>query len=604
MMATVVAIDLGASSGRVLRGVFDGERLTLEECSRFPNGPVALPGPACAGGAGAGGSGSGESRAGTSGGGQSGAGQSGAGQSGGSGSGESCAGQSGGSGADGSERSRDEAGVAYEWDILALWRGILDGLREASLRGPVDAIGIDTWAVDYGLLDEGGRLIGNPASYRSARCGRGASEVLDRWDYSWLYARNGLQFQPFNTLFQRVADRAEARADCARTALLIPDLLAYWLTGQARSELTNASTTGLVNAAGRDWDSEILKRLGDDFGVEHIFPQLISPGEVIGEARVEGLDLRTSTGERTPVVAVGSHDTASAVAGVPARTGSFAYISSGTWSLVGTELSAPVLSDEARAANFTNELGVDGTVRFLANIMGMWVQQECLREWAALGDEASGASGRVDWPFLDAQTEAAQPARYLLDMSSPELMAPGAMVERVRSLWFPGPGASSAASSGDDSSSADGSFSPDEAGAGSGDRQASGVDPTERATVLRAITDSLALAYRRAIRRTSELSGTHPEAIHLVGGGSKNRLLAQETADATGIPVIAGPVEATALGNMLVSLRAIGAASGTLMDLRAISRASSALLTYEPRASHAPLWDEADALLGSGGALS
>ena len=573
MMATVVAIDLGASSGRVLRGVFDGERLTLEECSRFPNGPVVLPGHARAGGEGAS-------------------------KPGGAGADESGAGSSRGEGAGGSERSEDEVGVAYEWDILALWHGILDGLREASLRGTVDAIGIDTWAVDYGLLDEGGRLIGNPASYRSARCGRGASEVLDRWDSSWLYARNGLQFQPFNTLFQRVADRREARAECARTALLIPDLLAYWLTGQARSELTNASTTGLVNAAGRDWDPEILGRLLDDFGVEHIFPPLISPGEVIGEARVEGLDLRTSTGERTPVVAVGSHDTASAVAGVPARTGSFAYISSGTWSLVGTELSAPVLSDEARAANFTNELGVDGTVRFLANIMGMWVQQECLREWAALGDEASGASGRVDWPLLDAQTEAAQPARYLLDMSSPELMAPGGMVERVRSLWFPGPGASSAASSGDDSSSSD------EAGAGSGDQQASGVDPTERATVLRAITDSLALAYRRAIRRTSELSGTRPEAIHLVGGGSKNRLLAQETADATGIPVIAGPVEATALGNMFISLRAIGAASGTLMDLRAISRASSALLTYEPRASHARLWDEADARLGSGDALS
>ena len=565
MMATVVAIDLGASSGRVLRGVFDGERLTLEECSRFPNGPVALPGPACAGGAGAS--------------------------------------KSGGAGAGGSARSEDEAGVTYEWDILALWRGILDGLREASLRGSVDAIGIDTWAVDYGLLDEDGRLIGNPASYRSARCGLGASEVLDRWDSSWLYARNGLQFQPFNPLFQRVADRREARADCARTALLIPDLLAYWLTGQARSELTNASTTGLVNAVLRDWDPEIQIRLRDDFGVEHIFPPLISPGEVIGEARVEGLDLRTSTGERTPVVAVGSHDTASAVAGVPARTGSFAYISSGTWSLVGTELSAPVLSDEARAANFTNELGVDGTVRFLANIMGMWVQQECLREWAALGDEASGASGRVDWPLLDAQTEAAQPARYLLDMSSPELMAPGGMVERVRSLWFPGPGASSAASSGDDSS-ADDSSSADEAGAGSGDQEASGVDPTERATVLRAITDSLALAYRRAIRRTSELSGTRPEAIHLVGGGSKNRLLAQETADATGIPVIAGPVEATALGNMFISLRAIGAASGTLMDLRAISQASSVLETYEPRASHARLWDEADARLGSGDALS
>ena len=539
MMTTVVAIDLGASSGRVLRGVFDGERLAIEECSRFPNGPVAVPGPR-----------------------------------------RSDASQSGG-----------EAQVAYEWDILALWRGILEGLREASLRGAVDAIGIDTWAVDYGLLDEDGRLIGNPASYRSARCGVGASEVLDRWDSSWLYEHNGLQFQPFNTLFQRVADRGERRADCARTALLIPDLLAYWLTGEARSELTNASTTGLVNATERDWDPEILHRLRDDFGVEHLFPPIIEPGEIVGDARVEGLDLHTSTGEPTPVVAVGSHDTASAVAGVPAQTGSFAFISSGTWSLVGTELSAPVLSEEAWAANFTNELGVDGTVRFLANIMGMWVQQECLREWASLGDNASGAGGRVDWPLLDAQTEAAQPARYLLDMSSPELMAPGGMVERVRSLWIPGPGVSSSPSVDDESSSVD------EAGVSIGDPKASGVDPRERATVLRAITDSLALAYRRAIRRTCELSGTRPEAIHLVGGGSKNRLLAQETADATGIPVIAGPVEATAIGNMVVSLRAIGVASGTLMDLRAISRASSALATYEPRASHARLWDQADALL-------
>lgn len=541
MMTTVVAIDLGASSGRVLRGVFDGERLAIEECSRFPNGPVAVPGPCRSDGS-----------------------------------------QSGG-----------EAQVAYEWDILALWRGILEGLREASLRGAVDAIGIDTWAVDYGLLDEDSRLIGNPASYRSARCGVGASEVLDRWDFSWLYERNGLQFQPFNTLFQRVADRGERRADCARTALLIPDLLAYWLTGEARSELTNASTTGLVNAAERDWDPEILHRLRDDFGVEHLFPPIIEPGEILGEVHVEGLELRTSTGEPTPVVAVGSHDTASAVAGVPAQTGLFAYISSGTWSLVGIELGAPVLSEEARAANFTNELGVDGTVRFLANIMGMWVQQECLREWASLGDSASGSGGRVDWALLDAQTEAAQPMRYLLDMSSPELMAPGGMVERVRSLWIPGPGLSSPSSSGGDSSSLD------EAGVRVGDPQALGVDPRERATVLRAITDSLALAYRRAIRRTIELSGNRPEAIHLVGGGSKNRLLAQETADATGIPVIAGPVEATALGNMLMSLRAIGAASGTLMDLRAISRASSGLVTYEPRALYSRLWDEADALLAA-----
>lgn len=534
-MTTVVAIDLGASSGRVLRGVFDGERVSIDECSRFLNAPVAIPTPRRA------------------------------------------------PSSDPLEGA--EASSRYEWDILALWQGILAGLGEAARRGSIDAIGIDTWAVDYGLLDEDGLLIGSPASYRSGRCGLGASKVLERWDSAWLYQRNGLQYQPFNTLFQRVADRGERRADCARTALMIPDLLAYWLTGEARSEVTNASTTGLVNARTRRWDLEIIERMRDDFGVEHLFAPLISPGEVIGEARVAGLDLRTSSGAPTPVVAVGSHDTASAVAGVPARTGSFAYISSGTWSLVGTELSVPVLSEEARAANFTNELGVDGTVRFLANIMGMWVQQECLREWASLGDAASGGGGRVDWRLLDAQTEAAQPARYLLDMSSPELMAPGGMVERVRSLWIPGPGTSPSSSS------------RDEAGAGSGDPWAGCVDPLERATVLRAITDSLALAYRRAIGRTFELSGTRCEAIHLVGGGSRNRLLAQETADATGIPVIAGPVEATALGNMLVSLRAIGAASGTLMDLRAISRESSALVTYEPRESHARLWDEADALL-------
>lgn len=547
-MTTVVAIDLGASSGRVLRGVFDGERVRIDECSRFPNAPVAIPTPR---------------RAPSS-----------------------------------ERRDGAEASSRYEWDILALWQGILAGLGEAARRGSIDAIGIDTWAVDYGLLDDNGLLIGNPASYRSGRCEEGASRVLDRWKTSWMYERNGLQYQAFNTLFQRVADHDERRADCAATALMIPDLLAYWLTGEARSEVTNASTTGLVNARTRRWDLEIIERMRDDFGVEHLFAPMISPGEVIGEARVAGLDLRTSSGAPTPVVAVGSHDTASAVVGVPAASHSFAYISSGTWSLVGTELPAPVLTRLACQANFTNELGVDGMVRFLTNIMGMWVQQECLRQWARAGDEAAGAAGKVDWPVLDKQTEASQPLRYLLDMSSPALLAPGGMVERVRSLWVPGPGAVSPST--DEGISGEGG--PTNATGGNGDR--GGVDTAARATVLRAITDSLALAYRRAIRRTFELTGTRCEAIHLVGGGSKNRLLAQETADATGIPVIAGPVEATALGNMLVSLRAIGAASGTLMDLRTISRASSALVTYEPRKSHARLWDEADAIFGSGAARS
>lgn len=544
-MTTVVAIDLGASSGRVLRGVFNGERVEIDECARFPNGPVALPAPGRAG---------------------------------------SLARTRGG-----------EAGVRYEWDVLALWQGVVKGLREAARRGSVDAIGIDTWAVDYGLLDEGGLLVGNPASYRSARCGPGAFRVLDRWEPTWLYERNGLQYQPFNTIFQRVADRGERRADCASTALLMPDLLAYWLTGEARSELTNASTTGLVNARARNWDRAIVERLRDDFDVEHLFPPIIAPGEVIGEALVEGLNLRTSSGGRTPVVAVGSHDTASAVVGVPALVGSFAYISSGTWSLVGTELPGPVLTRDAQRANFTNELGVDGTVRFLTNIMGMWVQQECLREWANSGDAASGVGGRVDWPLLDAQTEASEPLRYLLDMSSPALMTPGGMVARVISLRVPGPGSGCV---GDEAVVHSASLAETELET-RGLEATGEVDPALRATVLRAITDSLALAYRRAVHKTFELSGTRCETIHLVGGGCRNRLLAQETADATGIPVVAGPVEATALGNMLVSLRTVGATSGTLADLRGIARASSVLMTYEPRAERAAIWEEAEALLGS-----
>lgn len=495
MAYTIAAIDLGASSGRVLRGVLDNGRLLVEKCSRFENGPVSVP---------------------------------------------------------------VEGVDDLEWDVLALWTGIRKGLLEAARKGPVDAIGIDSWAVDYGLLDGQGRLLGNPQCYRSERTASAVEAVFAAIPPAELYARNGLQFQPFNSMFQLVADRAQARTRPAASLLLIPDLLAYWLTGRRVCEVTNASTTGLVDPRTRSWDPAVLELLASRFGVDvpGLLPELVEPGEVIGEARLEGVELRTRDGRPTPVVAVGSHDTASAVAAVPAVDGGrFGFISSGTWSLVGIELDGPVLTEASRAANFTNELGVDSTVRYLKNIMGMWVQQECLRQWRDAGME------NMSWPVLDAETEAAEPLRTLFNINDPEFLAPGDMLGRINARC-------------------------EEAGESL---------PGMRAQVLRSITESLVVAYRRALREASELAGEALAVIHIVGGGSKNALLCQATADATGLPVVAGPVEGTAIGNMIIQLRAIGALEGNLADLRRIVAASEPVTRYEPRVEMRAIWDEAEA---------
>ena len=248
------------------------------------------------------------------------------------------------------------------WDILALYQGVLDGLRAA---GPVDGIGIDSWAVDYGLLDDAGALLGNPVHYRDGRTADAAAN-LERLGAEELYATTGLQFLPFNTIHQLAA---EPRLGTARRLLLIPDLLAYWLTGEQGAEVTNASTTQLLDVRTRTWATGLIEKVGAD---PALFPALREPGGIIG-----------ATEDGTPVIAVGSHDTASAVVGVPAEHERFAYISCGTWSLVGVELDAPVLTEASREANFTNELGVDGTVRYLRNVMGLWLLQECVREWSA-----------------------------------------------------------------------------------------------------------------------------------------------------------------------------------------------------------------------------
>jgi sugar (pentulose or hexulose) kinase len=400
------------------------------------------------------------------------------------------------------------------WDILGLYREVLDGLAKA---GPVDGIGIDSWAVDYGLLDADGALLGNPVHYRDERTAH-ARENLERLGAQELYARTGLQFLPFNTIHQLAAER---RLTAAHRLLMIPDLLAYWLTGQEGAEVTNASTTQLLDVRTRTWAPELIEKIGAD---PALFPELREPGTVIGP-----------TDDGTPVIAVGSHDTASAVVGVPAANERFAYISCGTWSLVGVELDRPVLTEASRKANFTNELGVDGTVRYLRNVMGLWLLQECVREWGA------------DTAELLAEA-AKRPKGAVIDPDEPVFLPPGDMPARIVDAC----------------------------------RRTDQPVPEDRPAVVRCIVDSLADAHRRTIVEARELSGREVDVVHVVGGGARNSLLCQLTADACGLPVLAGPVEATALGNVLVQARPLGAVRGDLAQLRSLIRVSQPVTRYEP----------------------
>jgi len=427
-------------------------------------------------------------------------------------------------------------GDTLHWDVLGLYRGILDGLRAA---GPLDAVGIDSWAVDYGLLDASGALLGNPVHYRDARTDGVADRVHATIPAAELYAVTGVQVLPFNTIYQLVAAAETPQLDAAGELLLIPDLIGHWLTGARASEITNASTTGLLEARNRTWSKDVITRAGIDAG---LFPALVEPGTRLGELR-RHLGLGP-----VPLIAVGSHDTASAVVGVPATTGRFAYVATGTWSLVGIELEAPVLTEASRAANFSNELGVDGTVRYLRNVMGLWLLQECLRAW---GDPDLG-------PLLDAA--AREPAlAAVVDAGDPAFIAPGDMPARI---------AAACVRLGQDA-------------------------PATRAATVRTILDSLALAHRRAVREAVALSGHDVEVVHVVGGGARNTLLCRLTADACGLPVVAGPVEAAALGNALVQARALGAATGGLPELRALLAATQDLTRHEPTGSRAA-WEVAE----------
>ncbi|AIS01890.1 rhamnulokinase [Streptomyces glaucescens] len=421
------------------------------------------------------------------------------------------------------------------WDVLALYSAVLDGLRAAGAAtgGRLDSVGVDSWAVDYGLLDADGALLGNPVHYRDARTEGIAEAVWAAVPAAELYAATGLQYVPFNTLYQLTAARSRAQFAHAKRLLLIPDLMAYWLTGEQGTELTNASTTQLVDPRTGDWSYDVAARLGIDLS---LFAPLRRPGDPAGVLRGEVLEETGLTGP-VPVTAVGSHDTASAVAAVPADGERFAYICTGTWSLAGLELTAPVLTEESRAANFTNELGLDGTVRYLRNIMGLWLLQECVRAW-----------GEPDLGELLRAAAVGPALRSVVDAGDPAFLAPGRMPERIAEAC-----------------------------------RASGQPvPRTPAETTRCILDSLALAHRRAVEDAQRLAGTSADVVHVVGGGVRNALLCQLTADACGLPVVAGPTEAAAFGNVLVQARAHGLV-GDRADMRRLLTRTQPLTRYEPR---------------------
>jgi rhamnulokinase len=482
-LVTVAAVDLGASSGRVVvaRGGADG--FVLDEVHRFANQPI-------------------------------------------------------------------RAGGTLRWDAPALRSGVLEGLRAASSRGGgLDAVSVDGWAVDYGLLDGDGRLIANPAHYRDPRTDRPFARVMgDHEGGARWYDATGIASRAFNTVFQLMADRDAGGLERAQHALLVPDLMTYWLCGAMGTELTNASTTQLLDPRTMRWAPEVV----DERAVPiELFAALWAPGEVAGPMSPS---VAASVGlpGGTAIVVGPSHDTAAAVAGVPAQDDAFAFVCTGTWALVGLELPHPVITEASRTGGFSNEVGVDRTIRFLRNVTGFWLLQECVRDWRAAGRD-------VD---LDALTLAAAelPATgALIDVQEPEFNPPDDMARRIVAACA----------------------------------RTSGVDLESDAQILRCILDSMAVAIRQAVRDAMRLAGREVRTVHIVGGGVANPLFCQLVADACGLPVVAGPTEAASWGNVLVQARALGVLSGPLADLRSIVRRGTSLATYSSHDDE-PRWQRAE----------
>ena len=478
-MRNLLAFDLGASNGRAILGQFDGEKLTMRELHRFENNYIEM------------------------------------------------------------------NGVFY-WDLPYLYNQLKLGLlafRQANV-GELDCFGIDTWGVDYGLLDKNGHLLSNPRAYRYS-VDEDMEEVWKTVDFKTLFAHTGIATMNFNTVYQlcRRKREGDVALENAETMLFMPDLLGYFLTGEMKSEYTEATTSMLYNPTIKDWDWEIIGQLGLP---KKIFTKLDRAGSLRGKLRPE---LAAELGlNQASFAAVGTHDTASAVAAIPG-TGSFAFCSSGTWSLFGVETDEPILSDAVRDSNFSNEGTIQGGFRPLKNIMGLWLIQECRRDWQKAGQSYS-------WNEIVEEAKKAEPFRSIIDPDYGEFFAGGRMIEKIQSFC----------------------------------RETKQPVPETVGQIARCIYESLALKYRWALERLEEIKGEHITQLNIVGGGCNNKLLDQFAADATNRTVVTGPVEGAAIGNLLAQAMALGDIKS--MDaLRDVVRRSEPVETYCP--NHTPAWEHA-----------
>jgi rhamnulokinase len=465
---TVLAIDLGAESGRVMAVHYDGAALRLEELHRFPNVSVTVRG-------------------------------------------------------------------TLFWDVLRLWNDIQIGIGKGKAHQPA-SLGVDTWAIDFGLLDRDGALLGNVAHYRDNRTDGMMERVFAQVSKADVFAQTGIQFMPINTLYQLMSmvEAQSPQLAAAQTFLTVPDLLNYWMTGAKVCEFSNATTTQLFNPRTGAWATDLMDALGIP---SRIFPDIVQPGTQLGSY------------DGVPVIAPATHDTGSAVAGVPAKTPNYTYLSSGTWSLVGLEVPEPVINDAALRANVTNEGGVYEMYRLLKNVMGLWIVQQCRATWQREGRSYG----------YDELVQLAQDAPLLQSFFNPDdarFLPPGDHPAHVRA-WCAEHGQPA---------------------------------PETHGAIVRSVLESLALAYRQVIDNLEALSGQTVEVIHIVGGGAQNTLLCQMTADATGRSVLAGPVEATVLGNAVVQLITLGELRDIAEGRELIARTSS-LTRYEPQEREA--WEEA-----------
>jgi rhamnulokinase len=494
-----LAFDLGAESGRAMLGQFDGERIRLSEVHRFPNGPVRLP----------------------------------------DGGGTGC---------------------RLHWDVLRLWGEIKRGLALAVQEHGADlaGVGLDTWGVDFGLLDRDSALVSNPYHYRDSRTEGMIEEAFRRVPREEIFRQTGIQFMQLNSLYQLLAmvvSRSPA-LDIAETFLTMPDLFNYWLTGRKVCEFSIATTTQCYDPRQGNWAIPLLEKMGIP---TRIFPEIVPPGSVLGELLpVVAEEACPEPSRRVgvsglPVIAPACHDTGCAVAAVPAKGADFVYISSGTWSLMGAELPEPVINKQSLAFDFTNEGGVGGTFRFLKNIAGLWLVQECRRTWARA---ASLTGEELSYDKLTQMAAQADPLQSFVDPDYGEFLKPGDMPARICAFC----------------------------------RMTDQPVPQSKGAVIRCALESLALKYRWVLERLEEILGRHLEPIHIVGGGTQNRLLNQFAADATGRQVVTGPVEATAAGNVITQAMALGHI-GSLEEGRQVVRNSFDVISYEPGGGSE--WDEA-----------